>query len=128
MVAVAAAPVIGFGWTAAPDPGTWTIGIVETKWQHFLFGPAGQLLALTLFVIVLELLFRRFACSFGAAHQRSSDLGFAPVTFSSLKRLVVFRLGVGCGEAWRCARHAYRRCELPENGILKVTGAFASTT
>jgi hypothetical protein len=65
-----------------------------------------------------------------AAHQRSSDLGFALVTFSSLKRLVDFFCwrSAGYGEARRCARHAYRRCELPANGILEVCICYLVTT
>jgi sterol desaturase/sphingolipid hydroxylase (fatty acid hydroxylase superfamily) len=134
---VSLAIFIVFERYAAGDWWTWAVGIVEAKWRRFLVGPAGQLLALTLFVIVLELFFLKWEQTtvFRVAVRRSksamTDLGFALITFSSFKWLVdyVFSLGVALAAVklgdGLAARIGWMRWELPTDGLLEVIGAFA---
>jgi sterol desaturase/sphingolipid hydroxylase (fatty acid hydroxylase superfamily) len=122
---------------AALDLWSWAVGVVETKWRRFLVGPAGQLMALTIFVIVLEVFFLNWEKTtvFRVFVRRSAsavtDLGFALITFSSFKWLVdyVFSLGVALaavklGDAL-ATRIGWMRWELPGDGVLQVAGAFA---
>jgi sterol desaturase/sphingolipid hydroxylase (fatty acid hydroxylase superfamily) len=109
----------------------------EAKWRRFLTGPAGQLMALTVFVVILELFFLDWKKTtvFRVFVKRSAsamtDLGFAFLTFSSFKWLVdyIFSLGLafaavklGDGLATRVG---WMRWELPTNGVLQVSAAFA---
>src|ERR1700736_4740477 len=91
---LAIAVFVAFERPAALDLWSWAVGAVETKWRRFLVGPAGQLMALTIFVIVLELFFLSWEKTtvFRVFVRRSAsavtDLGFALITFSSFKWLV----------------------------------------
>ena len=57
VLGVALAVFVAFERQAALDLWSGAVSIVESKWRRFLVGPAGQLMALTLIVIVLELFF-----------------------------------------------------------------------
>jgi sterol desaturase/sphingolipid hydroxylase (fatty acid hydroxylase superfamily) len=115
----------------------WAVSTAEAKWRRFLFGPASQLVALTVFVIVLELFFLNWEKTtlFRVFVRRSksaiTDLGFALITLLGFKWLVdyAFSLGVAfaavmLGDAL-AARVGWIRWELPTDGVLEVTGAFA---
>jgi len=134
---VAVALFVVFERQAAPDLWAWVVGAVEAKWRRFLTGPAGQLMALTVIVIVLELFFLNWEKTtvFRVFVRRNAsaitDLGFTLLTFSGFKWLVdyVFSLGaalaaVKLGDAL-AARIGEMRWEMPANGVLGVAGAFA---
>ena len=121
----------------ALDLWSWAAGAVETKWRRFLAGPAGQLMALTIFVIVMELFFLSwekttvFRVFVRRGASAITDLGFMLITFSGFKWLVdyVFSLGaafaaVKLGDAL-ATRIGWMRWELPADGFLQVAGAFA---
>jgi sterol desaturase/sphingolipid hydroxylase (fatty acid hydroxylase superfamily) len=122
---------------AAFDLWGWAVSTAEAKGRRFLVGPASQLLALTVFVIVLELFFLNweqttlFRVFVRRSRSAMTDLGFALVTLAGFKWLVdyVFSLGaafaaVKLGDALT-ARVGWMRWELPTDGIFEVTGAFA---
>jgi sterol desaturase/sphingolipid hydroxylase (fatty acid hydroxylase superfamily) len=136
VIAFAAAVVVLF-WPAATDVWPWVAGAFEAKLHRFVVGPAGQLMALTIFVIILELFVLNWeqTTAFRVFVRRSksamTDLGFALITFSSFKWLVdyVFSLGIAFAAVKLsdalATRIGWMRWELPANGVLEVVGAFA---
>jgi sterol desaturase/sphingolipid hydroxylase (fatty acid hydroxylase superfamily) len=122
---------------AALDLWGWAVAAAEAKWQRFLVGPAGQLLALTVFVILLELFFLNWEKTtfFRVFVRRSrsavTDLGFALVSLLGFKWVLdyVFTFGIALAifklADALTARIGWMRWELPTDGIPELTGAFA---
>lgn len=131
------------------------LAAVTDKWHHFLFGPAGQLVALTAGLVVMELLFLTWEKTtvFRVFVRRNrsavTDLGFTFLSFSTLKWLVeyvltlgVAFLAVGSATPWRrgsagragnCRRTAFWPSSSPSPYISSArpssaTGSIACCT
>lgn len=114
----------------------WIVAFVAEKWQRFLFGPAGQLVALTAGLVVMELFFLTWEKTtvFRVFVRRNrsavTDLGFTFLSFSTLKWLVEYVLTLGVaflavrlGDTL-ATRLGWARWELPSDGVLAVILAF----
>jgi sterol desaturase/sphingolipid hydroxylase (fatty acid hydroxylase superfamily) len=136
LVAVVAV-LLALRWQPALELWTWAAALVETRWRRVLFGATGQIMFITVALMVLELFFLSWEKTtvFRVFVRRNAsalaDLGFAIVTLSSLKWVLDYVLTFGVafgavklGDAF-ATRMGWLRWELPSEGVLEVAGAFA---
>ena len=123
--------LLALRWQPALVLWNWAVGLVLAKWR------GGWLPFVTVLAIIMELfflnwekttLFRVFVRRGASA---ITDLGFALLTFSSFKWIADYVLSFGLalaavklGDVF-ATRLGWMRWEMPSDGLLQVSGAFA---
>jgi sterol desaturase/sphingolipid hydroxylase (fatty acid hydroxylase superfamily) len=133
----ALAVLLALRWQPALDLWGLAAGLIETRWRHALFGRPGQIMLVTVALMVMEVFFLKWEKTtvFRVFVRRNAsalaDLGFAIVTLSGLKWVFDYVLTFGVafaavklGDAF-ATRIGWLRWELPSEGVFEVAGAFA---
>jgi sterol desaturase/sphingolipid hydroxylase (fatty acid hydroxylase superfamily) len=111
--------------------------MVGPKWSHVLFGPAAQMLAFTIALMVLEPFFLTWEKTtiFGVFVRRNisaiTDFGFMIAFLTKIKLLVQYVVTFGLAYVGAKladlvpAQLGSYRWELPSEGVLEITAGFA---
>jgi sterol desaturase/sphingolipid hydroxylase (fatty acid hydroxylase superfamily) len=134
---VGLAVLIGYEWQAVSDLWSRVVEPIGPKWRHVLFGPAAQMLAFTLALMVMEPFFLTWEKTtiFGVFVRRNisaiTDLGFMIAFLTKLKLMVQYvatfglaYVGAKIADALPGHLGSYR-LELPSEGVLGITAGFA---
>lgn len=131
VLAAALASLLALRWQPALVLWNWAVGLVQAKWR------GGWLPFVTVLAIFMELFFLNWekTTMFRVFVRRGAsaitDLGFALLTFSSFKWIADYVLSFGLAFAAvrlsdvLATRLGWMRWEMPSDGLLQVTGAFA---
>jgi sterol desaturase/sphingolipid hydroxylase (fatty acid hydroxylase superfamily) len=113
-----------------------TVEQIDPKWRRVLFGPAAQMLAFTIALMVMELFFLKWEKTtiFSVFVRRNisalTDLGFMIAFLTKLKLMVQYAVTFGLAYVGAKIADALPghlgsyRWELPSEGVLGITAGF----